>query len=267
MPAALHPPPPPTLVALRAASPAARLRAERLVDRNRKLVHWAVGRVLGLRDGHDRDEAAAEGLLVLWRAALGFDPARGVKFSTYAVVSLRRGLLNWRERQQGLKVGGAFVGPLVVHPSGAGDPPARAEVDPVLSDAEFERLVAAGRLEPREELVLRRRFRDGRTLDAVGAELGVSKERARQIELAAVRAVRAAVNPAVRPPVRSRSVPRRHCADCGLQIPNVGTRTRCRPGKGCRADEPPAPLLPPQKISAGLAAALAERVRKDAERS
>jgi RNA polymerase sigma factor (sigma-70 family) len=49
---------------------------------------------------------------------------------------------------------------------------------------------AAASLEPSERLVLDRRFHDEATCDEVGAELGVSRQRAHQIERAALRKVK-----------------------------------------------------------------------------
>lgn len=258
-------PPSPDLAALlRAAAPAARLRAERRVEQNVKLVYWAVGFFLGLapdRDGHDHEEAVAEGLMTLWRAALGWDPFAGVKFSTYAAVCLRRGLARWRWGTTGvggrdLKVGGRPVASLDGGDASGALVAAPDPAEPALTAADFDELLAGAKLAGgRTELVLRRRYQDGRTLAEIGAELGLTRERVRQIEAQGIKALRAAFNPRVAPPPRKKFA-RRHCRGCGRQIPNVGCRVRCRPGKGCRAAEPPAPLFPNCKLSAGLAPAL-----------
>lgn len=62
------------------------------------------------------------------------------------------------------------------------------------SDARARLLAAISELSPREQLIIRRRFGFGServTLDAVGAELGITRERTRQVERDAITALRA----------------------------------------------------------------------------
>lgn len=57
-----------------------------LLAQHERLVYWVVLRqqLCGL----DYDEAVQAGRYGLWRAVLGFDPGRGLRFSTYAVKAI-----------------------------------------------------------------------------------------------------------------------------------------------------------------------------------
>ncbi len=67
-----------------------------------------------------------------------------------------------------------------------------AAPDDIASAKELEEAVkvALETLTPRQELVIRKRFFEGKTLEEVGEDLGVSSERARQIEAKAFRRLR-----------------------------------------------------------------------------
>lgn len=62
-----------------------------LVEPNLRLAYREANRY-GRRGGMTNDELASEAVLALWEAAQSFDPARGFKFSSYAVPSIRRAL-------------------------------------------------------------------------------------------------------------------------------------------------------------------------------
>lgn len=70
-------------------------------------------------------------------------------------------------------------------------PAATTPFEEMVSD-ELRRTLAeaVGTLAPREAEVIRRRFVDGETLDAIGADLGVTRERIRAIEARALKRLR-----------------------------------------------------------------------------
>ena len=63
-----------------------------LMDKHDRLVHYIVRQQW--RGSLTYSEAVHEGRIALWRAILGFDPERGVAFSTYASVAIARQV--WR---------------------------------------------------------------------------------------------------------------------------------------------------------------------------
>lgn len=63
-----------------------------LMDKHDRLVHYIVRQQW--RGSLTYIEAVHEGRIALWRAILGFDPERGVAFSTYASVAIARQV--WR---------------------------------------------------------------------------------------------------------------------------------------------------------------------------
>lgn len=72
-----------------------------LVVENRGLVYSAVYKMM--RSGkllpHLHDDAIGEGMIGLMKAAALFDPSRGYKFSTLAMISIRRQILNYIEKE------------------------------------------------------------------------------------------------------------------------------------------------------------------------
>ena len=199
-----------SMMRLRRAAPCNRLSAERLVEKNLKRVHWAVQEYLRLGqnpDPHLYDEAVAEGNLILWRAARGFQGFRGNAFSTYATLALKRGLLRWRE-DRARRAGGLCkvpedaarrpgVYPLTIDADGYGEPPDRERPPerecPDKALAAFEELLAAGELRAHELHVLRRRHLDGKLLWEVAAEMGCTRSNVQQIEARALGKLRAAL--------------------------------------------------------------------------
>ncbi len=61
---------------------------ERLLLRHEGLIHFLVQRQAG--GGMAYDDLVQEGRIAVWRAVLGFDPQRGVAFSTYAGKAIER---------------------------------------------------------------------------------------------------------------------------------------------------------------------------------
>lgn len=179
-----------------------------LVHRHAGL-RYGLAKLAGFR-GHDAEDIASETAIVMMAAVASFDPARRVKFGTYAT-----NLARWRMRDMGKalrliplprsstrqpasertrtraeaatrgirSLSGVF-GRLL-----AGESDTFAEVCR-REDAERARGLLA-LLTERERMVIRRRM-DGETLDEIKVDLGVSRERVRQIEAAAMDRMRRA---------------------------------------------------------------------------
>jgi RNA polymerase sigma factor (sigma-70 family) len=162
------------------------------VRANRALVRFVAARFGLARD----DEALAEGLAVLLRAARGFDPARETAFSTYAcgaLINAFRRLLSARRRRAAREMcesdwssafgggdrGGGWRSAPTLDPSVEFRAPedGRTAVDELLSDP---------MLDEWERLVLECRYGSDRrmTLGEVADVIGKSRERVRQIERA-----------------------------------------------------------------------------------
>ncbi len=77
------------------------------------LVRWVVRRQR-LR-GLPFEDAVHEGRIGLWRAIQGYDPRRGTRFSTYAVVAIKRSI--WEAVDLHLKSGSPFAALSVADPS------------------------------------------------------------------------------------------------------------------------------------------------------
>lgn len=141
-----------------------------LIREHTGLIHTILRRVE--HAGVPYDELVQAGRLALWRAVLGFDPERGVRFSTYGGLAIERAL--WREvrRARKQKLEGYLPAP---------EPPepwTRPAVRAVLK-------AAVQQLPDRLQAVLVAVYGlDGhppRSLAAVGRAWGVSGERIRQL--------------------------------------------------------------------------------------
>jgi RNA polymerase sigma factor (sigma-70 family) len=151
---------------------------------NRKLVYRMVGRWLGL--AYCSDDLIGECYLVLIRAITAYDPWYGVRFSTYACTCLMRALSRLSRRWSGDRLLQAV--PLDgnaptyrVSRENPGEPRAAVERLNELLDDDHPLLST------REKTILRRRYgANSPTLAALGSELGLSKERIRQVEVSAI---------------------------------------------------------------------------------
>jgi len=220
----------------------------RIVESNQHFVIMIARSYQGM--GLPLEDLVSEGNIGLLQAADRFDPAKGIKFITYAVWWIRRAILQAlsdqsrlvrlpkykirqvrevRERHEELrrKLGrepelaetakatghgpreveellqlGAFELSMDVElESGDGNPyDAYLSADVTESDyydGEVRRIVheAIGKLSPKERHVVLRRFEfvdgDRNTLESISLELGLTKERVRQIELQAKRRLKA----------------------------------------------------------------------------
>jgi RNA polymerase sigma factor (sigma-70 family) len=153
-----------------------------LLAQHDRLVHWVVLRqqLCGL----DYDEAVQAGRYGLWRAVLGFDLGRGMRFSTYAVKAIMSHIWSAVEvflaRQQRRRIPWDILVAYFY----------RVEPDPAhLQDWDdvcqaLQRLVA--RLPDwRQVQVIQAYYglhgQESQTLQAIGEQLGLSRERVRQL--------------------------------------------------------------------------------------
>ena len=132
------------------------------------------------------DEALQAGRQGLWRAIMGYDPQRGIAFSSYAWPSISRAI--WQavkvaERDHAhVSLGQIRLSP----PHQASDPALSWEANTI--QAAVHDLVA--RLPKRLQQVITARYglngHQARTYRRIGATLGLSRERARQLHTEAL---------------------------------------------------------------------------------
>jgi RNA polymerase primary sigma factor len=136
-----------------------------------------------VKSGHDLSECVSDGNLALIQAVDGFDFSRGYRFSTYATWVIRHMLARQEQRARARRTRN-LTHPeqhLRAHHFGNHD----CEQEEV--QHQWRSMVSdwLGRLEMRERCILASRYGIGRaserTLKEIGQELGISKERVRQI--------------------------------------------------------------------------------------
>ena len=189
------PSPPAVLVAPVPAKPAPKKERspDLLYAANLRLVGLCLQRFSSLA-GADRDDAHAAGLLGLWSAAQGFDPAKGFQFSTYATRTIRGFILRHirSERQQRRlpcvsldtpigEDGGELIDVLA-------DTQAERPGGALLDEAGFEALLS--KLPARQQDVLRGVSGQEIGLSEIGEAQGFTKQRAGQLHLAALDTLR-----------------------------------------------------------------------------
>lgn len=170
---------------------------EYLARTNVALVGFAYCRQRARLTGLDADDAFSDGMAALARAVDKFDVLAGFKFSTYAVRAIFNALARGAKVAARQRAGNAVgLSPAIAEdcrrPAAAWSAEDVAGLRRVLDDD------ATG-LTPDERYVVGERFLAAggpRTLEAVGGALGVSKERARQVQLRALGKLRAALAPA-----------------------------------------------------------------------
>lgn len=161
-----------------------------LIKTNLRLVDWWLRRFvyhhykLSYQDRQDARSACRMGLIL---AAQRHDAARG-RFSTFAVEYIRGNYLAWRKSnfRQRLRNHLEYRDPLEMEHKVI-DP--REPDLPSLDTASFWR-DCAWVLMPRDVRILRGRFVEDKTLEKVGLDLSISKERVRQLEVRALRRLR-----------------------------------------------------------------------------
>jgi len=164
----------------------------RIVNANTRLV---VSIVRHLADNHNSfDDLLSEGLTAMMRAVDKFDYDRGFRFSTYATRIVRREafrMVSRRHRERSRLVTGASE--VLTACSDEESPSRMTESAWLTVDKTLTAMLE--RLDHRERLIVRARYgldSSGarRTLRSIGLQLGVSKERVRQLEHRAVAKLR-----------------------------------------------------------------------------
>lgn len=162
-----------------------------LIERNLGLVYSTA--VRSWRGQSEWEESRSAALLAMIRAAEGFDPWRGIKFSTYACTAIRRALICVARTTQTYRFRFHTNQEVPNEPADRRDNWRELFVD------RLQRALAENTcdLTKREMTVLKWRFPasdlKARTLAEIGRSVGVSKERVRQIQKSALEKLRAAL--------------------------------------------------------------------------
>ncbi len=182
-----------------------------IVNANMGLV-YEMRRRSGIRDG-DGDEYVSMGLWALYRAALGFNPWRGNRFSTYACNAIIRGY--WRVRKQSTRRRRVLQDFMEANAERVATNNTREHKDLTLLRDRLAIVLDANAadLTPTERFIIERRFLRPKankpdTLESIGGLIRLSKERVRQIQTGALYKLRETLiqDPAVRSAIPA------HCA-------------------------------------------------------
>jgi len=169
----------------------------RLIEGNLGLVYDLIGRTRF--NNLERDEMSSEGMMALLRAVDTFDPWRGFRFSTYACNAIIRAFA--RAAMHDSKRRNVIVGSWDPEFEKSDYPELRRADQRALFMERLSRIMSDDRAELTdvEKTVLARRFpadeaAPRRTLEDIGHQMKVSKERVRQIQLSAIRKLRKALS-------------------------------------------------------------------------
>jgi RNA polymerase sigma factor (sigma-70 family) len=145
-----------------------------LMEEHEGLVHLVVGRqwLFTL----EYEEALQAGRRGLWRAVLGYDPERGIRFSTYAYSAIMRyvwGAVKGEQRRMRREVPISIV---VLHSYETGPDPAWLKYQQEIKDS---LLGLVKRLPERLQEVVTERYglggKEPQTLEEIGRQIGLSK--------------------------------------------------------------------------------------------
>ena len=162
-----------------------------LISRNLGLAYAMLARFQTSRV--DRDDLRSEAVLALVRAVEGFDPWRGFRFSTYACRGIVRAMIGAVRKSHRYEMR------LAVDPEMGNTPDSKTNDWTELYLDRLRRMLDdnRGELTEREATVLAGRFGVGggakRTLSHIGALMGLTKERVRQIQNTALQKLRLAL--------------------------------------------------------------------------
>ncbi len=161
---------------------------DRIILGNHKLIFRAVNKCSYA--SFQSDDLIGECYIVMIRVVAAYNPWLGIRFSTYAFTCLMRALA----RMSGRLAAAERVTQPLSYDVGNGLESLESEEDETFN-SEWNRVAKYLRgnhplLSKREKTVLKKRFSldDGtsNTLEEVGKELGISKERVRQIQMSAL---------------------------------------------------------------------------------
>ena len=169
----------------------------RLTEGNLGLVYDLIGR--SRFDNLEREEMSSEGMMALLRAVDTFDPWRGFRFSTYACNAILRAFS--RAAMMDSKRRSKIAGPWDPEFEQSDMPGLRRDSQRALFEERLQRVLHLDHamLSDVEKTVLARRFpmepnRERQTLEDIGKQMRVSKERVRQIQLSAISKIREALS-------------------------------------------------------------------------
>ncbi len=167
----------------------------RLTEGNLGLVYDLIGR--SRFDNLERSEMTSEGMMALLRAVDTFDPWRGYRFSTYACNAILRAFS--RAALASTKGRSKIAGPYDPEFEKSDHHEVRTLEQRALYSERLRFILDDGKalLTDVEKSVLARRFPDNdtkrETLERIGVQMQVSKERVRQIQLSAFAKLRRAI--------------------------------------------------------------------------
>lgn len=168
---------------------------DEIIVGNRKLIYRAVHR--WAPRGYWTDDMIGQCQIVFIQSVAAYNPWIGIRFSTYAFTCLIRALSRLSRRQSNDRLANSL--PLDIFPEGEPGAAAPVEAPETRLGRIYEFLQENHPLlTDREKRVIIRRFNlDGQekkgTLTQVGKELGLSKERARQLQITALDKIRQAI--------------------------------------------------------------------------